>query len=151
MPPHWNPDAFWSEAISALAGPVAEDLFGDGYAIGSFGELSRRGFAERAAQLTGRDENGAWCTALTVAISLGEQCETPIREIADVLVRKRRIWCGDRPIRSILVGVPRGPIVTAPLSARGQALFEKIGGGLAHLQFLGDGVMARKKLLGDGL
>jgi hypothetical protein len=35
LPPYWDPSEFRSEAISAFAGPVAEELLGDGDALGS--------------------------------------------------------------------------------------------------------------------
>jgi hypothetical protein len=156
-PPYWGPDVLWNEAVSALAGPVAEERLGGGDAWGgsftgdawgSIGELIAASFwAAEARRLDGQDdEREAFCDALRVAIHIVELYPTAIREIAGMLVRRRRIYATDRSVKKILADIPQGPIDAKPFSERGQALFDKIVNGLDR--FL---ALSRERARGEGL
>jgi hypothetical protein len=138
LPPYLDPNEFRAEAISALAGPVAEELFGDGDALSSIGEVIAGFFwAMRAAQLEDKDDLAAMNEAVTCAISLAEQYEAAIRKIAELLARKKRIGRWQPSIRKILLAIPQGPFSARPLSVRGQTLFDKIAEGCDRLAVIG--------------
>jgi hypothetical protein len=144
-----SPNELRVEAISSFAGPVAEELLGGGDARHNISELIGACVcAERAAQLS-REGREAVARALTRTISLVEQYEHVIRGIATVLDRKKSIWRHDQPVRKILAGVPQGPFDAAPLSAKGQALCNKIVGALAELPSLGLPTFGRVAWFGE--
>jgi hypothetical protein len=134
LPPYLAPAELHNEAISALAGLIAEELFGDGDALSSVGELVGGVlYARRAAWLVGTDELEGADEALICAISLVEHNETAIRKIAELLARRKRISRWQPSVLKILDGIAQGPLVTKPLSVLGQALFDKIKSALEEL------------------
>ena len=123
-PRHWEPNEFRRGAVSALAGPVAEELLGDGDAISNVGELIAAAiYARRAEQLEGRDGRRAARKSLVTAISLVELHEPAIRDIADLLERERHISRDDLQVRTILARIPQEPIDARQLSTRRRAVF----------------------------
>jgi hypothetical protein len=150
LPPYWDPEEFRGEAISAFAGPVAEELWGDGDALDSIGELLGASLcAEFPARLRGEDgESGviAVKNAVACAISLAEQYGPAMREIAALLSRRKRISRWQPSVLKILQAIPQGPFDAGPLSACGQTLHDKIVAGIEHMLILSREVVAGWKL-----
>ncbi len=131
---HTDPDQFLHDARAALAGPLAEDLISCGDAPSSIGELvAARVIAERAAELLNRDEAAVWREILRGAIALVERYEVEIRDIAELLARRRRIDRFQPSTRKILRRVTQTPINTTLVSERGKALFHRIEDSLMEL------------------
>ena len=129
---------FLGEATAALAGPLAEALLGRGdFSCGLHELVGAALWAALTANLTGRNEIDALVETVRKTVALIDVCEFPIRDIADLLVRRKRIWRDERPVKKILARVPRGQIIATQLSRDGQALFEDVTSALAHLEFLG--------------
>ena len=146
-PEDWDAPSLRREAVAVLAGPMAEELSGGGDALSGIGELVEASvLAFRAAASDDRAPSEVLREVLIETISLVERHAPEIRGIGEVLARKKRIFCGDRPIREILARVPRGPIDIRPLSGRGQAIFGKVMGAFEHLGFLIQGVATDEQL-----
>ena len=127
LPQDWSPDALLREAQAGLAGPLAEELLGDGDVLGSIGELVEAAvFAERAGQLTNRDESEARRDALLGAVSLVERHAPEVLDIAALLERRGRISRSQPSIRKILARVKQAAVATGSVSERGVALARKI-------------------------
>jgi hypothetical protein len=110
---------------------------GGGDALGSIGELGgARCWAERVAELEGRQGHEVVREVVTSATSLVERYGGDIRDLADVLARRKRISRFDCPVEKILARVRQGQLCAAPLSAAGQALCDKILGAFDELNFL---------------
>ena len=129
---------FRGEATAALCGPVAEELLGGDDLLNSVGLLvAGASYARRAAELEGRDEDAVAREVVASAIGLVERHEDDIWAVADMLAAEKRVDSRDFAVKDIFAHLPRGPFVAAPLSAKGQALCDKIVGALAELRSLG--------------
>jgi hypothetical protein len=127
----WYPDAFLRDAQAMLAGPIAEELIGEGEALSSVGEVVAASIlVRRAAELLGRDDIEMWDETLLGTVALLERYRPEILDIAALLERKKRISCTDRPVKKILTRVmarPRpGRIDMGSVSDRGLAMAHKI-------------------------
>ena len=132
------PATFRGEAIAALCGPVAEELWHDVCSLSSVGLLAAgASYARRAAELEGRDQDAVAREVVASAIGLVERHEGAIWDAADMLDNKKRIHRRDPAVRDLFASMPRGPLVPAPLSEEGQPLCDKITGALAELRSLG--------------
>jgi hypothetical protein len=101
-PEDWDAASLRREALTVLAGPIAEELSGAGDTLSSIGELVEASvLAFRAAASDGPVPSDVLREVLIEAISLVERHAPEILGIGEVLARKRRIFCGDRPIRKI--------------------------------------------------
>jgi hypothetical protein len=133
----WDLSLVKGECLSAFGGPIAEELLGGGCALSSIGELVGGSlWAAHAGELKGHSENVAVVTALIETISIVERHAAEILRIAELLIRWKRIGRDYCLVNEILENVARGPIKTGPISARGQALCDKIRGAFDHLWFL---------------
>lgn len=121
----WGHVPLWGEAIATLAGPIAEELVGEGDALSSIGELVGASlWAGRVGKLTGQPSDAAVLKAAIEAISLVERLAPEIRDIGELLAHRKRISRDD--VLKILARVPRGPVKAEPLSEDGQALCNQI-------------------------
>lgn len=122
----WGHAPPWGKAIATLAGPIAEELVGEGDALSSIGELvGATLWAVRVGKLRGQPSDAAVLKAVTEAISLVERLAPEIRDVGEVLARRKRI-SRDLSIEKILARVPRGPVRAEPLSEDGQTLGNQI-------------------------
>lgn len=128
-PETWDLAAFRGEARSALAGPIAEELLGGGDALGSIGELAgARCWAERVAELEGREEHEVVREVVISATSLVERYEGDIRDLADVLARRKRISRFDCPVKKNPRAGAAGPALRrAALRGRSSSLRQDPG------------------------
>lgn len=131
------PDAatlFRGEAIAALAGPIAEELFGGGDVLTSISQLSvGKSHAWRAAELKGREKETVLREVRADAITLVIGHENDIWDVAQMLVKKKRADSRDNLVRNVKARMPRGAVATATLSGTSQHVFEKIGAALIEL------------------
>ena len=104
-----NPRSLVRKARATLAGPLAEELFGDAgnEAIADcFEEFLHAGFiVKRAAMLWGQSNAALWQSTVIEAAALVEFWTAEICDIAAVLARRKIIHAQDRPIRHILARV----------------------------------------------
>jgi hypothetical protein len=129
-----GPDDFLREAQYSAAGPLAEELLGDGCAVSSIGELvEARVFADRAAELLNCDEIETWHAALRGGIALVERYWLEILDIARLLERRRRIFRLEGPTQKVLGRITQAPIDLTSVSERGLGLFQKIQDALKDL------------------
>jgi hypothetical protein len=130
-PPIYNgrlaPDDFLRDAQGALAGPIAEELLGNGDVLDSIGELVDAAIrSARAAELRGRDSIEMWDETLLGAVALVEHHKPEILDIAALLECRGRISRLDRPVEKILARVTPGPIDRGAVSQRGLALARRV-------------------------
>ena len=114
--PHLNnPHSLIAKARSTLAGPLAEELFGDAgnEAIADcFEELLHAGFiVKRAAVLSGQNNAALWQATMIEAAALVDFWSPEIRDIAAILARRKIIHAHDGAIQRILAGVNAKPLV----------------------------------------
>lgn len=127
---------FRGEAIAALCGPVAEELWANACSLGSVGLLAASAsYARRAAELEGRDEDAVAREIAASAVGLVERHDDDIWDVADMLYDKKRVDRRDHGVRNIFARWPPPP--AAPLSEAGQAVCDKIVTALAELRSLG--------------
>lgn len=141
-----GPTMVGGEAIAAMAGPIAEELMGEGDALSSTGELIGGSiWAGRAGELTNTATDVAVSGAVVEAISLVERLAPEIQDIAQVLAHRKRISRAN--VEDILARVPRGPVGTAPLSAAGQALHNRIMTAFDQVWFSAPALYQRREAL----
>jgi hypothetical protein len=136
--------------VSILAGPIAEELLGGGDAFASIGELIEASvFAFRAKDLDGHTSGDILGGVLLETFFLVEDLPQ-IQTIAEMLERRKRITSREPSVRKVLASMPRDRIVSAQLSAAGDALMKKIEGGFDELATILVGVLADGELPGAG-
>jgi hypothetical protein len=122
-----KPDEFLREAKGMLAGPLAEEVLGDGDALSSLGELTKaKLLVKRAAELSARDPGEVWRGTLIVTAAIVERYADEIEEIADLLTRRKRVTRWEPSTRKILERVRRVPLAVAGVSSRSSRLVHLI-------------------------
>ncbi len=98
-----EPDVFSLLTILTLAGPIAEELVGDGIAMANFPELLRASaFSARAAELASQDWVKAWTTNVHRAAAIVVQCAADIEALAQHLERRSYIEPKQAKVKRIL-------------------------------------------------
>ena len=122
-----DPNEFLREARGVLAGAFAEAMLGDGDALSSVGELAEARFlTARAAEILGHDKSDIWHETLTETAAIVERHASEIEEIADLLMRRRRVNRFECSTGRILTRVGREPIVPAALSMGSKELAQLV-------------------------
>lgn len=124
--PRWiTSDGALCDAVSTLAGPIAEEMYGGGVVEASPWEvLHSRACVTRAASLSAKQDRRRWGCVLKLTVALVECNARNIADIADLLMRKERIRRCDRVAQKILsrVTIPAPPHI----SVGGRAIVERL-------------------------
>jgi hypothetical protein len=122
-----DPLAFIREATGRLAGPIAEEVLGDGHALTSIRELiEAKLLTARAAELSGRDGGFFWHAALLRTAAIVERHANEIEEIAEMLMHRKRVNRDQPSMRRILERVRPALVALAGLSTRSTELVRLI-------------------------
>lgn len=125
---HDDPSALVRYARVTLAGPYAEELFGDGLAVDNIIELLQaRVLILRGSQLLGREKGELWREALECAAARVEFYRNEITAFADLLEKRREITSGRPSVKRILEAIESRPFVAGrAVSERAQHVISDI-------------------------
>ncbi len=116
-----------AEAVSDLAGPAAEHFMGGGDFYSSPGEIIEVSLlARKLAEMKGIDHGQAMVDVLARTIALLDRYDLVIRDVADALVRRKRITCHEKTVEKLL-GQVSPLFLTAPWSCDRRRLRELAG------------------------
>jgi hypothetical protein len=129
-PADTDPRELWGYACVTVAGPIAEELLGDGSGVAT-DNIEEMFYAlfilERAAELRECNPIRLWQRTLYETAQRVELLAAEICDLAAVLARRKTIWASDGEVNRVLRRVDaRSDEALAPLSARCQEILASI-------------------------